>query len=140
MNLKKLNTVNEVKDFVNRGKVVYYNVNCCGIKADSNLFNELVIYDNVRNVYHLWHCDNSFDGVKGSGLITCDDIMSMYEKGVFTTPCDYVDKVNTPYRMYYSTFEHYTYIVNKVYENGKDCGYRVIPTLRYREKYNSILY
>lgn len=27
-------------------------------------------------------------GVKGSGLITCDDITSMYEKGVFTTPYD----------------------------------------------------
>lgn len=79
-------------------------------------------------------------GVKGSDLITCDDIMSMYEKGVFTTPYDYVKlhfhletKVNIPYRMYYDTFEHYTYIVNKVYENGKDCGYRVIPTLMYRE-------
>lgn len=140
MNLKKLNTVNEVKDFVNRGKVVYYNVNGCGIKADSNLFNELVIYDNVRDVYHLWHCDNSFEGVKGSGLITYEGITSMCEKGVFTTPCDYVElhfhletKVNIPYRMYYGTFEHYTYIVNKVYENGKDCGYRVIPTLRYIE-------
>lgn len=117
-----------------------YTVNSCGIKADSNLFNELVIYNNVRNVYHLWHCDNSFEGVKGSDLITCDDITSMYEKGVFTTPYDYVKlhfhletKVNIPYRMYYGTFEHYTYIVNKVYENGKDCGYRVIPTLRYRE-------
>ena len=32
---------------------MYYNVNGCVIKADSNLFNELVIYDNVRNVYHL---------------------------------------------------------------------------------------
>ena len=57
-----------------------YNVNGCGIKADSNLFNELAIYYNVRNVYHLWHCDNSFEGVKGSDLITCDDIISMYEK------------------------------------------------------------
>lgn len=117
-----------------------YNVNGCVIKADSNLFNELAIYYNVRNVYHLWHCDNSFEGVKGSDLITCDDIISMYEKGVFTTPCNYVKlhfhletKVNIPYRMYYGTFEHYTYIVNKVYENGKDCGYGVILTLRYRE-------
>ena len=117
-----------------------YNVNGCGIKADSNLFNELAIYYNVRNVYHLWHCDNSFEGVKGSDLITCDDIISMYEKSVFTTPYDYVKlhfpletKVNIPYCMYYGMFEHYTYIVNKVYENGKDCGYRVIPTLRYRE-------
>ena len=79
-------------------------------------------------------------GLKGSGLITCDDITSMYEKGVFTTPYDYVKlhfhletRVNIPYCMYYGTFEYYTYIVNKVYENGKDCGYRVIPTLRYRE-------
>lgn len=121
MNLKKLNTVNEVKDFVNRGKVVYYNVNSCGIKADTNLFNELVVYDNVRDVYHLWHCDNSFEGIKGSDLITCEGITSMYEKGVFTTPCDYVElhfhletRVNIPYRMYYGTFEHYTYTVNKV--------------------------
>lgn len=79
-------------------------------------------------------------GVKGSDLITCDDIISMYEKSVFTTPYDYVKlhfhletKVNIPYCMYYGMFEHYTYIVNKVYENGKDCGYMVIPTLRYRE-------
>ena len=113
MNLKKLNTVNDVKDFVNRGKVVYYNVNGCGIKADTNLFNELVVYDNVRDVYHLWHCDNSFEGIKGSDLITCEGITSMYEKGVFTTPCDYVElhfhletRVNIPYRMYYGTFEH----------------------------------
>lgn len=98
------------------------------------MFNELVIYYNVMNVYHLWHCDNSFDGVKGSDLITCDDITPMYEKSVFTTPYDYVKlhfhletKVNIPYCMYYGMFEDYTYIVNKVY-----C-YMVIPTLRYRE-------
>lgn len=116
-----------------------YTVNGCGIKADSNLFNELVIYYNVRNVYHLWHCDNSFERVKVSVLIPCDDIISMYEKGVFTTLYDYVElhnhletKLNIPYRMYYGTFEHYAYIVNKVYENCKDCGYSVIPTLRYR--------
>lgn len=65
-------------------------------------------------------------GVKGSDLITCDDITSMYEKGVFTTPYDYVKlhfhletKVNIPYCMYYGTFEYYTYIVNKVYEMVK---------------------
>lgn len=140
MSLKKLNSVNEVKDFVNRGKVVYYSVNGYDIESNINLSNDLLIYDSVRDVYCLLHYDNNaFDIVKGSDFITCDDIASMFERGIFVTPYDYLELhfhletgVKSSCRMYYGTFEYYSYRIVNVYENGKDCGYSVIPILRYR--------
>lgn len=65
--------------------------------------------------------------------------MFIYEKGVFTTLCDYIQLhshiemcINILHCMYYDTFCHYNYIINKVYYNGKDCGYTVISVLMYR--------
>lgn len=40
MNLKELNTVNEIKNFVNGCEVMYYNVKGCMARVDNSFFRQ----------------------------------------------------------------------------------------------------
>jgi len=53
MNLKELNTVNEIKNFVNGCEVMYYNVKGCMARVDNSFLGKLIFYYAVRNVYYL---------------------------------------------------------------------------------------
>lgn len=98
MKVKVLKTVNEIKDFVNRGKVVYFTVNEGMTDVDISLPSpNIVVYDNVKDVYYL-ECTEFISEYKEKiNLIIGDYVTSWFDVGIFTTPLDYVELLK-PYK------------------------------------------
>lgn len=128
MKVKVLKTVNEIKDFVNRGKVVYFTVNEGMTDVDISLPSpNIVVYDNVKDVYYLECTEFSSKYKEKINLIIGDYVTSWFTVGIFTTPLDYVElhfKFKKDVQKWFGLSYFYEYRVYKIFDEGECIGYK----------------
>lgn len=133
MKVKVLKTVNEIKDFVNRGKVVYFTVNEGMTDVDISLPSpNIVVYDNVKDVYYLECTEFSSKYRERINLIIGDYVTSWFDVGIFTTPLDYVElhfNFKEDLQKWFGQALFYEDMVYNVFNEGECIGYKVCPNL-----------
>lgn len=133
MKVKVLKTVNEIKDFVNRGKVVYFTVNEGMTDVDISLPSpNIVVYDNVKDVYYLECTEFSSEYRERINLIIGDYVTSWFTVGIFTTPLDYVElhfKFKEDLQKWFGELIFYEYKTYKFFDDNNCIRHKICKSL-----------